>query len=1084
METAIEHPELIPANWPTMTIGAMSLFALVLWVGTHLFLRRWITSRWAAVPMFLVRCGMASTTLWLFSNLLSRLVLLATSWSIVGIAVFCGTALELVLAFYRFEQKFVTRRVGTVLAGLRIAMILVLGAILLQPVLAWSTQHTRDRFIAILVDDSASMGIIDQQLTDTERLGLIRVFDPSIAKPPYDLANVVTELAPLADQLSGLADVLVKIAADQNVENALTLHRQALTVAAQEAQRIAGNQVSRVRDLLQTEVQLKAETRQLAESLQSRLDSDVVARMLESEQRMKQEFQDQKELASSLVAHYQGAAATVRDVISQLPGLIDAADRSYIASLPPEKLEQSRQVLNRTRADIARVLLAGDEGQIEGLLGKIREGYQVRLFRFHRECHEEDVDRWGQSAAPTAETAVGKLQNVSVTLGNSEANQEIATKADRGHLQSVTNITAALKYVQDQIPSENLAGVLLVTDGRHNGADELDAVARQWRAREIPVSALVIGSSRPPVDAAILDVEWPATVLVDDLLVAKVRIHVTGLQGRSIEARLYEGAETVQQRTIQVPSDDYLSSIELSHTPKQEGFRNYRVVISPVEGDQIEKEAFAENNERSLTVAVSDNRTEVMIVEGRPRWEYGYIRNLFAGRDSTVQLQTVLLEPDRLDPTITLPVVHASASREAQQIEATALPASEEEWMKFDVIILGDVPPAAFTAAQHDMLQKFVSVRGGALIVIAGARHMPHQFTSTRLAEMLPIVVEPSDAVQFASPEEAFDFRLTQTGERHEILRQADDVPASLDVWRQIPKFYWRHTLTEVKPGAIVLAYAGVEQHENKFAESEKSAPTDPDAQRARREAFEKQHALLAIQKYGLGRVLMLTTDRTWRLRYRVGDEYHHRFWGQIIRWATAEKLQAGTQFVQIGTDRVSYDTDEPVTVTAKLTDSYFAPINDPRAVIKVFRGEELMITKSLEADGVSPGGYKADLGKMPDAGAYRIELDSPEAERVFAGREDGQVETRFTVLQPEEQSPELIELTADRASLARFTSLAGGTVVEADSRNHVFNFFGEGNQSYTEEHSQPLWDAWPLLFGLVVLLTAEWIVRKKGGLL
>ena len=38
-------------------------------------------------------------------------------------------------------------------------------------------------------------------------------------------------------------------------------------------------------------------------------------------------------------------------------------------------------------------------------------------------------------------------------------------------------------------------------------------------------------------------------------------------------------------------------------------------------------------------------------------------------------------------------------------------------------------------------------------------------------------------------------------------------------------------------------------------------------------------------QNYGFGRVLFVGIDSTWRWRYRVGDTYHHRFWGQLVRW-------------------------------------------------------------------------------------------------------------------------------------------------------------------------------------------------------
>jgi len=49
----------------------------------------------------------------------------------------------------------------------------------------------------------------------------------------------------------------------------------------------------------------------------------------------------------------------------------------------------------------------------------------------------------------------------------------------------------------------------------------------------------------------------------------------------------------------------------------------------------------------------------------------------------------------------------ASAAREFGEARADRLPATEEEWRKFDVIILGDIPDGALSEA--DVREKFMS---------------------------------------------------------------------------------------------------------------------------------------------------------------------------------------------------------------------------------------------------------------------------------------------------------------------------------------------------------------------------------------
>ena len=77
-----------------------------------------------------------------------------------------------------------------------------------------------------------------------------------------------------------------------------------------------------------------------------------------------------------------------------------------------------------------------------------------------------------------------------------------------------------------------------------------------------------------------------------------------------------------------------------------------------------------------------------------------------------------------------------------------------------------------------------------------------------------------------------------------------------------------------------------------------------------------------------IGQVMFLGFDMTWRLRYRIGDTYHHRFWGQVMRWASAGKLPSGTETVRLGTERIRYAAQAPVRVRAKIAKKDYSPIN------------------------------------------------------------------------------------------------------------------------------------------------------------
>ena len=161
-----------------------------------------------------------------------------------------------------------------------------------------------------------------------------------------------------------------------------------------------------------------------------------------------------------------------------------------------------------------------------------------------------------------------------------------------------------------------------------------------------------------------------------------------------------------------------------------------------------------------LEVAVTDDRTNVLLVDSVPRWEFRYLRNLFYGRDKSVHLQYVLLNPDEIQGQQAVPAVPASASRKFGEAEATRLPETFEEWMKFDVIMVGDVTPASLPAQTWETIEKAVSERGAMLVVMAGPRSMPHAHQSEVVKRLLPLEFLPGTDAVFDGPEEAFAVRL------------------------------------------------------------------------------------------------------------------------------------------------------------------------------------------------------------------------------------------------------------------------------------------------------------------------------------
>jgi hypothetical protein len=289
--------------------------------------------------------------------------------------------------------------------------------------------------------------------------------------------------------------------------------------------------------------------------------------------------------------------------------------------------------------------------------------------------------------------------------------------------------------------------------------------------------------------------------------------------------------------------------------------------------------------------------------------------------------------------------------------------------------------------------------------------------------------------------------------------------------WAELPPHFWG-VVGEAKPGAAALAFvAGADKR-----------------------VVERKQALIASHGYGFGRVLFVGLDSTWRWRYKVGDLYHHRFWGQVVRWAAADKLlPAGNKYVRFGSRDPVYRGGKDVDIVARLEDEAGPMSADAPAAARILRQteggkEETAAVVKLSPTLAQPRLLKGQVRDLP-AGKYRIELEIPSlAEKLKAPSEDGDKAARrdaFTVLPPE--SGELLDLATNWPLLEALAARSGGQVVAPEDAGRLLDLLTQRVVRRDLHDEQKLWQDMPLVWWvlgvLLSLLTLEWVGRKLAGL-
>ena len=649
-----------------------------------------------------------------------------------------------------------------------------------------------------------------------------------------------------------------------------------------------------------------------------------------------------------------------------------------------------------------------------------------------------------------------------------------ADEADREGWSDATDLVSALDTVLEQVPPDSLAGVIMVSDGRHNRPGQVEDVARRFGILDAPVGVIATGSTDAPKDASVLEVSAPEAVHLGDRMRVDAALKFDGYRGEKAKVRLMRGEKLIEEREIQIPQDHHREDVRFVSVPEEGGVSGYRIEI-----DDLPGERFSENNEWEFETSITDARTNVLIVDGTPRWEFRYLRNLFYGRDKSVHLQYVLFHPDRIAGQGD-DAVPASAARPFGESQATRLPASAEEWRKFDVIILGDVAPAEIDPETWQIISDCVKKRAAMLVMIAGPQFMPHGIEADAGRELVPVETYESHRNFYTTGGGSFRFALTAEGRNHPVTQQATGEMANESVWSNFPEIRWRQPIQGLKEGAEVLLTASTGEASDDIAGgADLNAALDAMARRREREA---ESALLVTRQTGKGKVALLLTDRTWRLREGAGDLYHHRFWGNLVGWGAGPVLRSGGSRVRLGTDQLTYTPDDKIKVTARLRNQDLSPIVSENLTANLIKDGAVVSSLPLAPIANSNGLHEVVMPEIRDAGRYEVHLAGSDVEHLAAEEDMGEIGAGFRVVGS--RGPiELAETTLNRGLLEVIADLSGGKVVDPGEADSLSALFLKEANSRRELRETSLWDnAWVLgIFAL--LLGAEWVTRRGGGL-
>ncbi len=686
----------------------------------------------------------------------------------------------------------------------------------------------------------------------------------------------------------------------------------------------------------------------------------------------------------------------VPDVASRENFVVIMADNSASMGLPDGTLGQ-------TRFDNVRSFLADED---DGILEKLSEDYMVRLYQFHNVASRVDT-----------------LTDIDI----------------RGW---ETNLSASLQQVVSDFKGLPLSGIVLFTDGGDNSTEDPTLMVPELSDADIPLHIVGLGTESQANDYELLEVQTHKGLQEGTGAEIEVKVRSWQDEDRLTTLNIYDGEDLAYSRRVNLKGNGRIDQFSFFFDHDQKEPVEYTVQVAP-EPNEIN----LENNALNVLIDPRNDSLRVLYFQGHPLQEFKFIKRALE-RDQVVDFTSISRTGTGK--------YYRQGIRSPEELTG-GFPTIEEDLYKFKAVVFGDIEAGFFSIEQLNLIEQFVSKRGGGFLMIGGQGSFTEgDYWNTPIEDILPVSLDPGRRLvlqpDFNPPtvsieERGFAFTPTRAGLENPILKLSPDLTENSELWLSMPRLFSIHLFGPVKPGATVLA--------------EKPRDYLGDAE-----------PILVVQRYGSGRTAALATLSTWRWQMLLdpGDTRHERFWRQLIRWLGNDTPDP----VNLNLTQNRYTTDEEIPLRVTVYDAHYDPfsnaevtgiVTDPAGTT-----HDIEFLPELREDGVYSGTFTPG-----NTGLYTIDVEAQVNGDVI-GTESQHFLSRYS-------KKEYYDATLKRRFLTELAESTGGRYYSADQVSEIPSNLTNRKTARSILTIETAWDM-PFLFLLIlILLSAEWIYRRRRGL-
>jgi uncharacterized membrane protein len=594
--------------------------------------------------------------------------------------------------------------------------------------------------------------------------------------------------------------------------------------------------------------------------------------------------------------------------------------------------------------------------------------------------------------------------------------------------QPASEINNGLQQLAEEADTLPIGSVVLLSDGADtSGGITLDTLAA-LRKKRLPVNTVGLGSTQLSEDVELDSFDVPPQALANSRLEARVSIRQRGLSGKHATLTITGSGNVLATKDVELKNGpQQLESVEFNAGPA--GVKDLEAKLNPLPDEKNDR-----NNRLTRVLSVDGAKRRILYVEGEPRWEYKFIRRAVED-DPALGVVSMLR-------TTQNKIYRQGLANPNELVDG--FPSKAEDLFQYQAIILGSVESAFFTTTQREMIRQFVDRRGGGVLFSGGRASLADGgYGIAPFAELLPVNL-PKRQNTFQRLLVAAE--LTDAGRNSLITRIDDDPVKSADHWAILPYLADYQDAGTPKPGAVTLARVDVGG---------------------------KKLPLLVTENYGRGRTAVFATGGSWRwqMQQPLADMSHEMLWRQLLRWL----VNATPGCVVATMPSTHLEDNGATTLRAEVRNTEYQPAGDATVQAHVIGPDGSAENIPLRPEPLAQGVYSASWNAAK-AGSYVAD--------VTATRNGKELGKDVLTFRRENGAAENFHTEQNRDLLQHLSSETGGHYYTAAQASHLPDEISYSEAGITAREMKNLWDMPAVFLLLLCLRSAEWLLRRKWGVI